>query len=82
MRSSSLYSYREIYSPELNSLLNRELVMENRFLDKVEDNVAVGYSPRRHNKRRARVDLVPIAEEYITLLCCPRIQADKACSRA
>ncbi|MFQ6621557.1 hypothetical protein Gotur_001547 [Gossypium turneri] len=27
-------------------------------------------------------DLVPIVEEYITLLCCPRIQADKACSRA
>ncbi|MBA0763737.1 hypothetical protein Gotri_013158 [Gossypium trilobum] len=27
-----------------------------------------------------KVDLVPIVEEYITLLCCPRIQADKACS--
>ncbi|MBA0655921.1 hypothetical protein Goklo_008341 [Gossypium klotzschianum] len=30
-----------MYSPELNSLLNRELFMEKRFLDKVEDNAAV-----------------------------------------
>ncbi|MFQ6654212.1 hypothetical protein Gotur_025292 [Gossypium turneri] len=28
------------------------------------------------------VDLVPTIEEYTTLLCCPRIQADKAYSRA
>ncbi|MBA0792731.1 hypothetical protein Gohar_017205 [Gossypium harknessii] len=28
------------------------------------------------------VDLVPTIEEYITLLRCPRIQADKAYSRA
>ncbi|MBA0869419.1 hypothetical protein Goshw_027969 [Gossypium schwendimanii] len=30
-----------MYSPELNSLLNRELVMENGFLDKVKDNTIV-----------------------------------------
>ncbi|MBA0577059.1 hypothetical protein Golob_024122 [Gossypium lobatum] len=30
-----------MYSPELNSLLNRELIMENRFIDKVKDNVVV-----------------------------------------
>ncbi|MBA0859819.1 hypothetical protein Goshw_011142, partial [Gossypium schwendimanii] len=29
-----------------------------------------------------KVDLVPTVEEYTTLLCCPRIQADKAYSRA
>ncbi|MFQ6665416.1 hypothetical protein Gotur_032157, partial [Gossypium turneri] len=29
-----------------------------------------------------KVDLVPTIEEYITLLRCPRIQADKAYSRA
>ncbi|MBA0798623.1 hypothetical protein Gohar_009197 [Gossypium harknessii] len=29
-----------------------------------------------------KVDLVPTIEEYTTLLCCPRIQADKAYSRA
>ncbi|MBA0772762.1 hypothetical protein Gotri_008091, partial [Gossypium trilobum] len=28
------------------------------------------------------VDLVPTVEEYTTLLCCPRIQADKAYFRA
>ncbi|MBA0667440.1 hypothetical protein Goklo_000524, partial [Gossypium klotzschianum] len=28
------------------------------------------------------VDLVPTVEEYTTLLCCPRIQADKVYSRA
>ncbi|MBA0570393.1 hypothetical protein Golob_004062 [Gossypium lobatum] len=49
MRSSSPYSHREMYSPELNSkrtlinvqLLHRELVMEKGFLDKVKDNVVV-----------------------------------------
>ncbi|MBA0783297.1 hypothetical protein Gotri_001030 [Gossypium trilobum] len=29
-----------------------------------------------------KVDLVPTVEEYITLLCCPKIQADKAYFRA
>ncbi|MBA0754922.1 hypothetical protein Gogos_020441, partial [Gossypium gossypioides] len=29
-----------------------------------------------------KVDLVPTVEEYTTLLRCPRIQADKAYSRA
>ncbi|MBA0772340.1 hypothetical protein Gotri_007742 [Gossypium trilobum] len=29
-----------------------------------------------------KVDLVPTVEEYTTLLCCPRIQANKAYSRA
>ncbi|MBA0697997.1 hypothetical protein Goari_021511, partial [Gossypium aridum] len=29
-----------------------------------------------------KVDLLPIIEEYTTLLRCPRIQADKAYSRA
>ncbi|MBA0563299.1 hypothetical protein Golob_008283 [Gossypium lobatum] len=29
-----------------------------------------------------KVDLVPTVEEYTTLLCCPRIQVDKAYSRA
>ncbi|MBA0871474.1 hypothetical protein Goshw_026243, partial [Gossypium schwendimanii] len=29
-----------------------------------------------------KVDLVPMVEEYTTLLCCPWIQADKTYSRA
>ncbi|MBA0843315.1 hypothetical protein Goarm_000517, partial [Gossypium armourianum] len=29
-----------------------------------------------------KVDLVPTVEEYTTLLCCPKVQADKAYSRA
>ncbi|MBA0763761.1 hypothetical protein Gotri_013177 [Gossypium trilobum] len=29
-----------------------------------------------------KVDLVPTVEEYTTLLRCPRIQVDKACSRS
>ncbi|MFQ6636946.1 hypothetical protein Gotur_014134, partial [Gossypium turneri] len=41
VRSSPPYSHRELYSPKLNSVLNRELVMEKGFLDKVEGNAAV-----------------------------------------
>ncbi|MBA0855104.1 hypothetical protein Goshw_009227 [Gossypium schwendimanii] len=44
-----------MYSPKLNSLLNRELVMENRFLGKVENNMAARIVPRKHNKRRVIV---------------------------
>ncbi|MBA0832878.1 hypothetical protein Goarm_017234, partial [Gossypium armourianum] len=29
-----------------------------------------------------KVDLLPTVEEYTALLCCPKIQADKAYSRA
>ncbi|MBA0671097.1 hypothetical protein Goklo_025475, partial [Gossypium klotzschianum] len=38
---SSPCSHREMYSPELNSYLDRELIMDKGFLDKVEDNAAV-----------------------------------------
>ncbi|MBA0562770.1 hypothetical protein Golob_007793, partial [Gossypium lobatum] len=41
-----------MHSPELNSLLNRKLVMEKRFPYKVEDNAPYEYGLKRHNKRR------------------------------
>ncbi|MBA0879806.1 hypothetical protein Goshw_013757, partial [Gossypium schwendimanii] len=47
MRFSSPYSHREMYSPKPNSalvhiqLLDRKLIMEKGFLDKMEDNAAV-----------------------------------------
>ncbi|MBA0755230.1 hypothetical protein Gogos_022314 [Gossypium gossypioides] len=46
MRYLSSYSHREMYSPESNlalvriRLLDRKLIMEKGFLDKVEDNAA------------------------------------------
>ncbi|MFQ6623760.1 hypothetical protein Gotur_004477 [Gossypium turneri] len=48
--------------------------MEKRFLDKVEDNVANCFT-------FGKVDLVPTVEEYTTLLCCSKVQVDKAYSR-
>ncbi|MFQ6652903.1 hypothetical protein Gotur_024562 [Gossypium turneri] len=47
VRFSSPCSHREMYSPEPNSalvhirLLDRKLIMETGFLDKVEDNATV-----------------------------------------
>ncbi|MBA0881808.1 hypothetical protein Goshw_009276, partial [Gossypium schwendimanii] len=161
VRFSSPYGHREMYSPELNSYLDRKLVMENEFLDKVEDNAAVriwaettqqekgesltkGYVSKLWDFTRisivqndlqemkeiwdqwddeikklfyfnygdllyllsikvdkhlfrdlaqfwnpaytcftfGKVDLLPTVEEYTTLLRCPKIQIDKAYSRA
>ncbi|MFQ6655800.1 hypothetical protein Gotur_026198 [Gossypium turneri] len=56
-------------------LLNRELVMENEFLDKVEDNAAICFT-------FGKVDLVPTVEEYTPLLRYPEVQVDKAYYRA
>ncbi|MFQ6627052.1 hypothetical protein Gotur_005990 [Gossypium turneri] len=58
--------------------------MEKIFLDKVEDNAAVRIWSEKTlwDFTRISVDLVPTVEEYTTLLRCPRIQADKAYSRA
>ncbi|MFQ6662140.1 hypothetical protein Gotur_030048 [Gossypium turneri] len=126
-----------MYSPELNlvhalvhtRLLDRELIMENGFFDKVEDNAAVqawsettqrgkgdslaeGYVSElwdfthlpylldikvdKHLFRAlaqfwnpayscftfGRGDLVPTVEEYMALLRCSKIQADRVYSRA
>ncbi|MFQ6665871.1 hypothetical protein Gotur_032445, partial [Gossypium turneri] len=38
VRFSSPCSHREMYSPEPNWFLDRKLIMENEFLDKVENN--------------------------------------------
>ncbi|MBA0729266.1 hypothetical protein Golax_025880 [Gossypium laxum] len=71
-----------MYSPELNSalthirLLNGKLIMENKFLDKVENNAVVQLL------HFWGVDLVPTIEEYTTLLGCPRIKVDKVYSKA
>ncbi|MBA0792345.1 hypothetical protein Gohar_016853 [Gossypium harknessii] len=62
--------------------------MEKRFLDKVEDNAACEYGPRKGNKRKywnpaygcftfGKVDMVPTVEEYTTLLRCLMIQVIK-----
>ncbi|MBA0638537.1 hypothetical protein Godav_025035 [Gossypium davidsonii] len=72
--------------------------MEKRFLDKVEYNVAVRIWSEKTQLEKGdcliegyvsefcftfgKVDLVPTMEEYTTLLCFSRIQADKAYSRA
>ncbi|MBA0683602.1 hypothetical protein Goari_025246 [Gossypium aridum] len=58
--------------------------MEKRFLDKVEDNAAIRIWSEKTQQEKGdnltKVDLVPTIKEYTTLLLCPRIQADKACS--
>ncbi|KAA3465496.1 6-phosphofructo-2-kinase/fructose-2,6-bisphosphatase-like protein [Gossypium australe] len=70
-----------------------KLVMENEFLDKVEDNAAVHiWSEQRQLEKGdsivegcfafGKLDLVPTVEEYTTLLRCSRVQADKAYFRA
>ncbi|MBA0733893.1 hypothetical protein Gogos_017858 [Gossypium gossypioides] len=69
--------------------------MEKGFLDKVEDNAAIRIWSEKTQQEKGgsltegyvyfsfgMVDLVPTVEEYTTLLRCPRIQADKAYSRA
>ncbi|MBA0754965.1 hypothetical protein Gogos_020457 [Gossypium gossypioides] len=69
--------------------------MEKGFIDKVEDNTAVWIWSEKTQQEKGdsltegyicftfgKVDLVPTLEEYTTLLRCPRIQADKAYSRA
>ncbi|MBA0738039.1 hypothetical protein Gogos_011454 [Gossypium gossypioides] len=67
--------------------------MEKGFLDKVEDNATIQIWSEKTQQEKAnsltegyvselKVDLVPTVEEYTTLLCCLRIQADKAYSRA
>ncbi|MBA0771972.1 hypothetical protein Gotri_007427, partial [Gossypium trilobum] len=55
-------------------LLDRELIMENGFLDKVEDNAAV--QTWSETTQWEKVDLVPTVEEYMVLLRCSKIQAD------
>ncbi|MBA0785486.1 hypothetical protein Gotri_006810 [Gossypium trilobum] len=54
--------------------------MENGFLDKMEDNAAV--QTRSEVTQREKSDLVPAVEEYMTLLRCSKIQADRVYSRA
>ncbi|MBA0784731.1 hypothetical protein Gotri_027213 [Gossypium trilobum] len=57
--------------------------MEKGFLDKVEDNAAIRiWAETTHCFTFGKVDLVPTVEEYTTLLRCPKIQVDKAYSRA
>ncbi|MBA0786521.1 hypothetical protein Gotri_000102 [Gossypium trilobum] len=57
--------------------------MEKGFLDKVEDNATVRiWAETTHCFTFGKVDLVPTVEEYTTLLRCPKIQVDKAYSRA
>ncbi|MBA0692829.1 hypothetical protein Goari_010361 [Gossypium aridum] len=46
------------------------------------DSLTEGYMSELWDFTRISADLVPTVEEYITLLCCPRIQADKAYSGA
>ncbi|MBA0701371.1 hypothetical protein Goari_020419, partial [Gossypium aridum] len=82
-------------SLELNRI---ELTMENEFLDKMEDNVAVRVWSERMQLEKGdsliegytsefcftfeKVDLVLTVEEYTALLRCLRIQVDKGYSRA
>ncbi|MBA0787693.1 hypothetical protein Gotri_025829 [Gossypium trilobum] len=54
--------------------------MEKGFLDKVENNVY--WNPTYSCFTFGKVDLVPTVEECTTLFRWPRIQADKAYSRA
>ncbi|MBA0785328.1 hypothetical protein Gotri_026162 [Gossypium trilobum] len=54
--------------------------MENGFLDKVEDNAAV--QTWSEATQQGKGDLVPTAEEYMALLRCSKIQADRVYSRA
>ncbi|MFQ6670567.1 hypothetical protein Gotur_035429, partial [Gossypium turneri] len=88
-------------------LLDRELIMEKGFLDKVKDNATVQtcygdlpylldikvdkylihaiaqfWNPAYSCFTFGGVDLVPTVEEYIALLHCPKLQVDKAYSRA
>ncbi|MFQ6657983.1 hypothetical protein Gotur_027444 [Gossypium turneri] len=78
--------------------LDRKLIMEKGFLDKVEDNATVQtWSEVDKHLFRAlaqfwntvygcftfeKVDLVPTVEKYMTLLRCLMIQVDRAYSRA
>ncbi|MBA0873715.1 hypothetical protein Goshw_006123, partial [Gossypium schwendimanii] len=72
--------------------------MENGFLDKVKDNATVRISAETTQRKKGdsltkghvsefcftfgKVDLAPTVEEYTALLRCPKIQVDKAYSRA
>ncbi|MBA0761508.1 hypothetical protein Gotri_024145 [Gossypium trilobum] len=57
--------------------------MKKGFLDKVEDNAAVRiWAETIRCFTFGTVDLVPTVEEYTTLLRCPKIQVNKAYSRA
>ncbi|MFQ6636787.1 hypothetical protein Gotur_013257 [Gossypium turneri] len=58
VRFSSPHGLREI-----------KLVMENEFLDKVEDNMVARIYPKKHSKRG-------VMKEYMTLLRGPKIQAN------
>ncbi|MBA0881208.1 hypothetical protein Goshw_024388 [Gossypium schwendimanii] len=83
--------------------LDRKLIMEKGFLDKVEYNAAVRmwaesmrvkvdkylfralaqfWNPAYSCFTFGKVYLAPTVEEYTTLLQCPKIQVDKAYSRA
>ncbi|MFQ6655895.1 hypothetical protein Gotur_026243, partial [Gossypium turneri] len=72
LRFSSPCSHREMYSPELNSvhalihirLLDRKLIMEKGFLDKVEDNEAA----RTWSETTQREKGDSLAEGYISKL--------------
>ncbi|MBA0650410.1 hypothetical protein Goklo_017832 [Gossypium klotzschianum] len=74
-------------------LLNRELVIENGFLDKLKDNATIQIWSEKTQQEKGdnltkgyftfgKVDLVPIVEGYTTLLRFLKIQANKAYSRA
>ncbi|MFQ6664025.1 hypothetical protein Gotur_031282, partial [Gossypium turneri] len=86
VRFSSPCSHREMYSPESNSkkalihirFLDRKLIMEKRFLDKVEDNAASDVKLLFYSNYGCftfgKVDLVLTVEEYIALLRCSKVQ--------
>ncbi|MBA0789628.1 hypothetical protein Gotri_000124 [Gossypium trilobum] len=54
--------------------------MENRFLDKVEDNAVV--QAWSETTQRGKCDMVPTVDEYMALLHCSKIQADRVYSGA
>ncbi|MBA0843136.1 hypothetical protein Goarm_000350, partial [Gossypium armourianum] len=67
-------SLTEGYMSELWDFTRISVTQNN--LQELKENPAYSYFTF------GKVDLVPTVEEYTTLFCCPRIQADKAYSRA
>ncbi|PPD89321.1 hypothetical protein GOBAR_DD13734 [Gossypium barbadense] len=71
VRFSSPCSHREMYSPEPNSalvhirFLERKLIMERRFLDKVEDNAA--HNPERFTRVERNLGLVERGGQTVVL---------------
>ncbi|MBA0730702.1 hypothetical protein Golax_025944, partial [Gossypium laxum] len=80
VRSLSLYSRREMYSPELNSDFSSISMTQNDLQELKE--VWDQWDDETNQLFYCNNDLVPTVEEYTTLLHCSRIQADKAYSRA